>query len=90
MQEQHLDAALAHQVDEGVVLLAGAPHPDHVVEQQLVAVRGREPLVLEVGPVHHHGSQLADLGVGAERRCGDGGHCDLLPGSLTPLAPRRR
>ena len=61
--EQHLDAALAHQVDERVVLLPGAPHPDHVVEEQLVAVRRREPLVREVGPVHHDRSERPDLRV---------------------------
>ena len=63
VQEQDLDAALAHQVDEGVELLAGAAHPDDVVEEQLVAVRRREPFVREVGPVHHHRLELADLGV---------------------------
>ena len=66
VEEQHLDAALAHQVDEGVVLLARAAHPDHVVEEQLVAVRRREALVGEVGPVDHHGPQRSDLRVGAE------------------------
>ena len=74
VEQQHLDAALAHQVDERVVLLAGAPHPDHVVEQQLVAVRRREPLVGEVGPVHHHRAELPDLGVGSKRGFGGSAH----------------
>ena len=67
VEQQHLDAALAHQVDERVVLLAGAPHPDHVVEEQLVAVGGGQPLVREVRAVHHHGAQRPDLGGDAER-----------------------
>jgi hypothetical protein len=75
VEEQHLDAALAHQVDERVVLLPGSPHPDHVVEEQVMAVAGRQALVRDVGSVDHHGPQRPDLGVGAERRCGHGGHC---------------
>ena len=47
----------AHQVDERVVLLARAARPDHVVEQQLVAVRRRQPLVREVRAVDDHAAQ---------------------------------
>ncbi len=38
-QVQDLDPALAQQVGEGIVLLARAPYPEDVVEQQLVMVR---------------------------------------------------
>ena len=64
VEQQYLHAAIAHQVDEGVVLLAGPPHPDHVVEEQLVAVGRRQPLLREIGPVHHHGAELPDLRMG--------------------------
>ena len=69
VEEQDLDAALAHQVDEGVVLLARAPHPDDVVEEQLVAVRRRQALVRQVGPVDHHRPERPDLGVCPAGRC---------------------
>ena len=72
VEEQDLDAAVAHQVDERVELLARAPHPDHVVEQQLVAVGRREPLVREVGPVDHHRSELSPPGGGAQGAVGWG------------------
>ena len=67
VQQQHLDPARAHQVDERVELLAGAPHPDHVVEQQVVAVGGGQALVREVRAVDHHGVQRPDLGGDSER-----------------------
>jgi hypothetical protein len=49
VEQQHVDAALAHHVDERVVLLTRATYPDDVVEEQLVAVRGRQPLVARSG-----------------------------------------
>ena len=54
------------------MLLAGAAHPQHVVEQQFVVVAGRQPRQLEVGPVNHHLAQLADLGMDAKRGGPDG------------------
>ncbi len=67
-----LDAAVAHQVRERVVLLARSPDPQHVVEQELVVVVGGQALELEIRPVDHHPSQLADLGMDAELPCGRG------------------
>ena len=66
VQIQDLDAALAHLQHEVVVVLLGLVDPDHVVEQQLVAVAGREPLVREAGTADHHGPELADLRVDTE------------------------
>ena len=67
-QEVHLDAALAHLRHELVVLVLGALDPEHVVEQQVVVVRRREPLQAQLRPVHHHLAQRAHLGVDSERR----------------------
>jgi len=66
VQIQDLDAALTHLQHEVVVVLLGLVDPDHVVEQQLAAVAGREPLVREAGPADHHGPELADLRVDTE------------------------
>ena len=66
VEEQHLGLRFAHQRDEGVVLLLRAADPDDVVEEKVVAVGRREPLVGEVGPVHQHRPQLPDFGVGAQ------------------------
>ena len=52
--------------DELVVLVLGPLDPQHVVEQQLVVVRRREPLQAEVRTVDHHLAQLAHLGVHPE------------------------
>ena len=66
---------VAHQVDERVELLARPAHPDHVVEQQLVAVGRRQALVREVGAVDDHAAQRPDLGGDAEAGGGGrGGH----------------
>ena len=81
VQEQDLDAARAHQVDERVELLPRAPHPDDVVEEQIVAVARREPLVRQVGPVHHHRVELPDLRVCSEDGVGDGAQGVLLSSS---------
>ena len=53
VQLQHLDAALLHLQHEVVVVLLRLLHPDHVVEQQVVAVAGRQALVREPGPADH-------------------------------------
>ena len=71
VEQQDLDAALAHEVDERVELLPRAAHPDHVVEQQLVAVGRGQPLVREVRAVDDDAVQGPDLGCDAE--CGGGG-----------------
>ena len=65
VQLHHLDVAVAHLVDEVEVVTPGVLHPQHVVEQQLVAVGRGEPLVRQAGRADQHLSQLADLGVNA-------------------------
>jgi hypothetical protein len=63
-----LDPAVAHRRAERVVLLLGALHPDHVVEQEIAGVGRGEPRVLEARPVHEHLVELPDLGVDVEGR----------------------
>jgi hypothetical protein len=41
---QDLHFPLAHLGDEIEVIVLGLTHPDHIVEQQFVAVAGRRPL----------------------------------------------
>ena len=67
LEVQHLDAAITQHVGKGVVLLPGALHPQHVVEQQVGAVRRRQPLELEIGTVQHHLPQPPHLGIDTER-----------------------
>ena len=61
LQQEDLDAALAHPRHELVVLVLRALDPQHVVEQQVVVVGGRQPLQAELRAVDHHLSQAADL-----------------------------
>ena len=65
VQLDDLDVAVAHLVHEVEVVAAGVLHPQHVVEQQVVAVGRREPLVRQTRRAHQHLAQLADLGVNA-------------------------
>ena len=51
---EHLDAAIAQRVGKRVVLVARPLDPQHVVEQEIGAVRRSESLELDVGPVQHH------------------------------------
>ena len=77
VEEQDLDAATAHQIDERVVLLPRPADPDHVVEQQLVTVRRRQALMGEIRAVDDHRPKRSDLGVGTESLRWNGLH-DLL------------
>ena len=61
-----LDAAVAHLLHEVEVVALGVVDPQHVVEQQLVAVGRRQALVRAARRADHHLAQLADLGVDAE------------------------
>jgi len=63
----HVDAPVAHLGDEVEMVPPGVLHPHHVVEQELVAVARGQPLVGSARCAHHHLSQLAHLGVDAER-----------------------
>ena len=61
LEQEDLDAALAHPRHELVVLVLRALDPQHVVEQQVVVVGRRQPLQAELRAVDHHLAQLADL-----------------------------
>lgn len=63
---EDVDAALAHLGDEVEVVALGLVHPDHVVEQQLVAVARGQALVGESGRADHHFAQFAGFGVDAK------------------------
>ena len=60
------DAAIAELLGEGVVFLAGLRGPQHVVEQQLVAVAGSQPAQLQSGPVDKGLPQLTHFRVHPE------------------------
>ena len=61
--------------------LLGALHPEHVVEEQVVLVRGRQPRQLAARPVQDDPAEQADLGADVEPRLG----CDAGAGdALTP------
>ncbi len=60
---QHLDPSLAQRLRQRVVLLAGPLDPQDVVEQQLLAVGGRQPLELEAGAVQHDPPQAPHFGI---------------------------
>ena len=54
-----LHAPLAHAGDELVVLVLGPLHPEHVVEEQVVMIGGRQALETELRAVDHDLPQLA-------------------------------
>src|SRR6185503_5133577 len=58
---EDLDVALAQPGDELVVLLLGALDPQHVIEQELVMVPGRQALQAQVRPMDDDLAELADL-----------------------------
>jgi hypothetical protein len=65
VQLDDVDLALAHLVDEVLMVALGVLDPEDVVEQQVVAVRRREALVGQPGRADQHLAQAADLGVDA-------------------------
>src|SRR5215472_1191010 len=79
---EHLDSALLHLGDEVVVVLARLMDPDDVVEEEIVAVARRQPLMRAAGRADHHGLQLADLGMGAEGARHETSSASILAGSL--------
>ena len=66
---EHLDAALLHLQHEVVMVLLRLMDPDHVVEEQVVAVARRQPLMREARAADHDGPQLADFRMDAETAC---------------------
>jgi hypothetical protein len=70
----HVDAAIAHLLHEVEVVALGVVDPHDVVEQQGVAVGGRESLMGAARCAHHDLAQLTDLGVDAKGR-GRRGRC---------------
>jgi hypothetical protein len=61
-----VDAAISHLADEIEVVALGVFHPQHVVEEQLVAVGWRQPRMGAAGCADHHLAQLAHFRVDAE------------------------
>ena len=53
---QNLDTAFLHLQYEVVMILLCLLDPDHVVEEQITAIAGRQPLMCEARPTHHHGA----------------------------------
>ena len=51
---QHIDAALAHLGDEVEMVTLGLVDPDHVVEEQFIAVAGGQSLVRQSRGADHH------------------------------------
>jgi len=65
---QHLDAPVTHLGDEVEMVALGVLDPQHVVEQQVVAIARRQPLVGASGRADHHLAELPYLGMHAEFR----------------------
>jgi len=63
---EDLDTAVDHLGDEVEVVAAGLLQPDDVVEQQLMAVVRREPLMGQTRRADHDPAQPAGLGPDAE------------------------
>jgi hypothetical protein len=65
VQFHHLDAAVAHLADEVEVVAAGVLHPQHVIEQQVVAVGRGKPLMSQPRSADQDLPQLPDFGMHA-------------------------
>src|SRR5690606_34547982 len=93
----HRDAAVLHDLDELVMLLLGALHPEDLVEQVARLVLRRQAVHLQPWAVHNHLPELAHLGSHVEwhgwsfRRCS--GWCRthpvIRPRVTAPLRPDR-
>jgi hypothetical protein len=84
LEQEHLDAVIAHLRGELVVLILRTLDPQHVVEQQIVVIRRGQSLQTELGSMHHHLPEPAHLRVNAECR-----HLSSVPDSVgfTPPPP---
>ena len=60
-----LGRRLQHLVDEIEMVAACVLHPQHIVEQQVIAVAWREPLMRKTRRADQHLTQCPDLGVHA-------------------------
>ena len=58
---KYLDIVVAQHLDKGVVLFLGPLHPEDVIKEQLVVVRGGKPAQAQIGSVDYDLSQLSDL-----------------------------
>ncbi|MNH06510.1 hypothetical protein D3C79_658800 [compost metagenome] len=74
---QHVDATLTHLGHEVEVIALGLVDPDHVIEQQLVAVAWSQALVGKARRADHHLAQLASFGVDTVLLFFSG-HCSFL------------
>ena len=66
MHLDDVDAAIAHLLHEVEMVALGVLDPQHVVEQQRVAIRRRQPLMGAPRRADHDLSELADLRMHAE------------------------
>ena len=83
---EHLDAVVAEDLRERVVLLLGAGHPGQPVEQDAAAAAGRDAFQLGARTVDEYGAQPAGLTVRAM------GVTQILPAVLRAparITPRR-
>ncbi|MNZ99818.1 hypothetical protein D3C78_1191570 [compost metagenome] len=60
---KHIHAALAHLGDEVEMVAFGLVDPDHIIEQQFVAVARGQALVRKPRGANHYLAQLAGFGV---------------------------
>src|SRR4029450_5616088 len=86
-EQEDLDAALTHLVDEPVVLVLRALDPQDVVEQQLVMVRGGQSLEAEPRPVDHALAELAHFRIGTEVRHHPSARLALARATWVPAVP---
>jgi hypothetical protein len=63
-----VDAAISHLLHKVEMIALGVLHPQHVIEEQSVAIGGRKPLMSATGRADHDLAQLTNLGMDAERR----------------------
>ncbi len=69
---EHLDPLAAHRLREGVMVGLRPLDPEHVVEEQRLAVLRRQAAMGEAGAADHHLPQPSGLGMDAECRFGHG------------------
>ena len=74
----HIDAAVAHLGHEIEVVALGVLHPHHIVEQQVVAIAGRQALMRAARCTDHDLAQLPDFRVDAEFGFAGSCHNELL------------
>ncbi|MNI11831.1 hypothetical protein D3C73_649880 [compost metagenome] len=62
---QHIDVTFAHLGDEVEVVALGLGHPQHIIEQQFIAVVRGQPLMGQAWGANHDFAQFAGFGMDA-------------------------